>query len=448
VAGRALHRGLRVLLPNGAASRAPDRGPVRRVGRGPGRRASSSWDTFTRQTRLSDVFTRERSRALAGGGSVRGRPCAAWSRWSTVSRTGTCGPGFLPVPCGRSTTSSPTCAESPTTPPTGGSSRERRRPGPILSSPRSGEAWTAAQVESRRDLDRDQLVAELERHGQALVRALRRGDPVTTGGPGWMLGAPVPISRPISATCTTRWGCPTRPTPSSPATGSRASGPGWANASRPADSRRSRSPIPPTLPPPGCSVGRTNPAPPWRRTRTSSSARSAGDAHRGGPHLVLAGRPSAYLPVLSPYPQSWTALDTRPGSARGRCTRHGRRPNALTLWSRATRSRLTGNVIMTVAVPWLVLTMTGSAAFAGRQWSSPVSLSAAAGGLAARVGSWTRSARSAPARPPTSLSGLAVAPAPTSLWSGTGDLAGRAADGPSARSADAAAPPRGRAWCR
>ena len=53
------------------------------------------------------------------------------------------------------------------------------------------EAWTAGQVEARRDLDRHQLVAELERHGQALVRALRRGDTAATDVPAWMLGAPV-----------------------------------------------------------------------------------------------------------------------------------------------------------------------------------------------------------------------------------------------------------------
>ena len=53
------------------------------------------------------------------------------------------------------------------------------------------EAWTAGQVEARRDLDRDRLVAELERHGQALVRALRRGDSAATDVPAWMIGAPV-----------------------------------------------------------------------------------------------------------------------------------------------------------------------------------------------------------------------------------------------------------------
>lgn len=52
------------------------------------------------------------------------------------------------------------------------------------------EAWTAAQVEARRGLDRHRLVAELERHGQALVRGLRRGDRATVEVPGWMIAAP------------------------------------------------------------------------------------------------------------------------------------------------------------------------------------------------------------------------------------------------------------------
>ena len=53
------------------------------------------------------------------------------------------------------------------------------------------EAWTAGQVEVRRELGQHQLVAELERHGQALVRALRRGDTAATDVPAWMLAAPV-----------------------------------------------------------------------------------------------------------------------------------------------------------------------------------------------------------------------------------------------------------------
>lgn len=52
------------------------------------------------------------------------------------------------------------------------------------------EAWTASQVEARRGLDRHQLLAELERHGQALVRALRRGERAAVDVPSWMMGAP------------------------------------------------------------------------------------------------------------------------------------------------------------------------------------------------------------------------------------------------------------------
>jgi uncharacterized protein (TIGR03083 family) len=65
----------------------------------------------------------------------------------------------------------------------------RARADPELAEQR--EAWTAAQVEARRDLDRHQLVAELERHGQALIRGLRRGERATVDVPGWMIGAPV-----------------------------------------------------------------------------------------------------------------------------------------------------------------------------------------------------------------------------------------------------------------
>jgi hypothetical protein len=52
------------------------------------------------------------------------------------------------------------------------------------------EAWTAAQVDARRGLDRHRLVAELERHGQSLVRGLRRGESATVEVPGWMIAAP------------------------------------------------------------------------------------------------------------------------------------------------------------------------------------------------------------------------------------------------------------------
>jgi uncharacterized protein (TIGR03083 family) len=53
------------------------------------------------------------------------------------------------------------------------------------------EVWTAGQVEARRGHDPDELVADLQRHGTSLVRALRRGDPSATDVPAWMIGAPV-----------------------------------------------------------------------------------------------------------------------------------------------------------------------------------------------------------------------------------------------------------------
>ena len=147
-------------------------------------------DTFTRQTRLSDVFTPERSRrwraaaayedglrrlvALVDGlpdRSLRTRvpACPLWSVSDLVAHL-----------CG--------VAED--------STRGQFFDGaaqawaaPELATQR--EAWTAGQVEARRGLDRHRLVAELERHGQALVRALRRGDTAATDVPGWMLAAPV-----------------------------------------------------------------------------------------------------------------------------------------------------------------------------------------------------------------------------------------------------------------
>jgi predicted MFS family arabinose efflux permease len=111
-----------------------------------------------------------------------------------------------------------------------------------------------------------------------------------------------------------------------------------------------------------------------------------------------------------------TALDTRPGSARGAGTRHGRRPNALTLLVAGNAVSMTGNVIMTVAVPWLVLTMTGSAAVAGGVVFAGVA-SATVGGLAAgRVVDAIGAVRTSAAA--DLLSGLAVAPLPVLLWVG------------------------------
>jgi len=147
-------------------------------------------DTFTRHTAVSDVFTRARSRrwraaaayedglrrlvALLDGLSdrdlrTRVPACPLWSVHDLVAHL-----------CG--------VAED--------STHGRFFAGaaqawadPELAAQR--EAWTAGQVEARRGFDRHQLVAELERHGQALVRAMRRGDTATTDVPAWMLGAPV-----------------------------------------------------------------------------------------------------------------------------------------------------------------------------------------------------------------------------------------------------------------
>ena len=53
------------------------------------------------------------------------------------------------------------------------------------------EGWTAGHVASRSAVTPDGLVAELQRHGDALVAALRRGDPQACDLPGWMVAAPV-----------------------------------------------------------------------------------------------------------------------------------------------------------------------------------------------------------------------------------------------------------------
>jgi predicted MFS family arabinose efflux permease len=87
-----------------------------------------------------------------------------------------------------------------------------------------------------------------------------------------------------------------------------------------------------------------------------------------------------------------------------------RRPSALTLLVLGNAVSMSGNVILTVAVPWLVLTATGSAAVAGLTVFAGAA-SAAAGGLAAGrvvdlIGPVRASAGS------DLLSGLAVAPIP------------------------------------
>ena len=81
-----------------------------------------------------------------------------------------------------------------------------------------------------------------------------------------------------------------------------------------------------------------------------------------------------------------SALDTRPGLAPRAGIRRGHgsspsspsRPSALALLVVANAVSMTGNVLMTVAVPWLVLTTTGSAAIAGTAVFAGVA-SAAAG---------------------------------------------------------------------
>lgn len=147
-------------------------------------------DTFTHRTRLAEVFTRERSRRWRAAAAyddglrrlvalVDGLPdpdletqvpaCPLWSVRDLVAHlTGVAEDALH----GRFFDGA-----------------LRAWTDPVLAAER--EAWTAGQVEARRDLDRDRLVAELERHGQALVRALRRGGNAATEVPAWMVGAPV-----------------------------------------------------------------------------------------------------------------------------------------------------------------------------------------------------------------------------------------------------------------
>ena len=116
-----------------------------------------------------------------------------------------------------------------------------------------------------------------------------------------------------------------------------------------------------------------------------------------------------------------SALDTRPGPAPRAGSRHGHgsrprppsRPIALNLLVLANAVSMTGNVVMTVAVPWLVLTRTGSAAIAGTAVFAGVA-SATVGGLAAgRVVDAIGPVRVSSVA--DLLSGLAVAPLPLLL---------------------------------
>jgi uncharacterized protein (TIGR03083 family) len=146
-------------------------------------------DTFSRRTRISDVFTRERSRrwrsaaafedglrrvvalvdALSDADLRTTVPaCPLWSVHDLVAHL--CGVAEDSIQGRFFDGAAQAWAD------------------PELAVRR--EAWTAGQVEARRDLDRHRLVAELERHGHALVRAVRRGDQAATDVPAWMLAAP------------------------------------------------------------------------------------------------------------------------------------------------------------------------------------------------------------------------------------------------------------------
>jgi uncharacterized protein (TIGR03083 family) len=147
-------------------------------------------DTFTRQARLADVFTRQRSRRWRAAAAyedglhrviavverlsmgelqTRVPACPLWSVRDLVAHL-----------CGVAQDSTVGRFFDGAT---------QAWVDPHLAAER--EAWTAGQVEARRGDDQDQLVAELQRQGSALVRALRRGDAVTVDVPSWMIGAPV-----------------------------------------------------------------------------------------------------------------------------------------------------------------------------------------------------------------------------------------------------------------
>ena len=147
-------------------------------------------DTFTRQARLTDVFTRERSRrwraasayedglhrltVLVDGLStddlqVRVPACPLWTVHDLVAH-------LVGV------------AEDATHGQFFGGAEDAWADAELAA---QREEWTAAQVLARRHHDQDQLVADLQRHGSSLVRALRRGDPAATDVPPWMIGAPV-----------------------------------------------------------------------------------------------------------------------------------------------------------------------------------------------------------------------------------------------------------------
>jgi uncharacterized protein (TIGR03083 family) len=167
------------------------------------------------------------------------------------------------------------------------------------------EAWTAAQVAGRRDLDRHQLVAELERHGQALIRGLRRGERAAVDVPGWMIGAPVADLAAHLGDLEEALGLP--PTLQSPITRyGFASYRAWLGerlVARGLPPLRLADPTDATAEwvvgghaPPGASVE----ADPYELFRAVSGRRRPDEVARWS----WSGEPGAYLPLLSPYPLS------------------------------------------------------------------------------------------------------------------------------------------------
>src|SRR5688572_11355777 len=112
-----------------------------------------------------------------------------------------------------------------------------------------------------------------------------------------------------------------------------------------------------------------------------------------------------------------TTLALRRGAAPTVGTRHGppspARFTALTLVVVANAVSMTANVLMTVAVPWLVLTTTGSAAVAGIAVFAGVASATVGGLVAGRVVDALGAARTSSVA--DLLSGLAVAPLPVLL---------------------------------
>ncbi|HEU4330531.1 MAG TPA: FAD-dependent monooxygenase [Lapillicoccus sp.] len=146
-------------------------------------------DTFTRRTKLADVFTRERSR--------RWRAASAYE--DGVHRVVALVDRLSPSDLERPVPACPLWTVRDLVAHLCGVAEDATRgdffegatqawADPELAARR--EAWTANHIESRRTLDADQLVADLQRHGTALVRALRHGNNAATDVPAWMIGAP------------------------------------------------------------------------------------------------------------------------------------------------------------------------------------------------------------------------------------------------------------------